>query len=189
MNSPIATIGGRPVRYRVGASKGHFVQGTPSPTAIDTGTTYVTDQRVVFRGGKQTRECAFAKLVGYDHTDDGSTVLSVSNRQTPTVIHYGRAVADEFADRYPDDSQRCADAQARRGADYPAQLMDRLDVHHPLGRVQRVFHQADQVGAAGQHVGLAPGSRQQRGGFLEARWIRVFEGLHYAFLPSSASST
>jgi hypothetical protein len=84
---------------------------------------------------------------------------------------------------------RGPDAQARRGTDYPAQLMDRLDVHHPLGRVQRVLHQADQVRAAGQHVGLAPGGRQQAGGFLQARRIRVFEGLHYAFLPSSASST
>jgi hypothetical protein len=141
---PIATIGGRPVRYRVGASKGHFVQGTPSPTAIDTGTTYVTDQRVVFRGGKQTRECAFAKLVGYDHTDDGSTVLSVSNRQTPTVIHYGRAVADEFAFRlelalahYQDKvgalvgqlEASLAEIDARRPAPPPA----RPDVDTPAG--------------------------------------------------------
>ena len=42
---------GRQIRYRVGATKGHYVQGTPAPTAIDTGTTFITSARVVFRGG------------------------------------------------------------------------------------------------------------------------------------------
>ena len=91
---PVARIGGRPIRYRVGASKGHYVQGEPSPTAIDTGTTYITSQRVVFRGASQTRECAFAKLLGFDHDDGtGTTTFSVSNRTKPTTIHYGPACA------------------------------------------------------------------------------------------------
>ena len=99
LSFPIASIGGRSVRYRVGASRGHFIQGTPTPAAIDVGTTYITNQRVVFRGGKQTRECAFAKLIGYDHTDAGSTVFSVSNRQKPTVVHYGSEISHEFGFR------------------------------------------------------------------------------------------
>ncbi len=86
---PVAKIGGRSVRYRVGASKGTFVQGTPVPTAIDHGTVHLTNQRVVFMGSKQTRECLFTKLVGYDSADGASTTFSVSNRQKPTVIHYG----------------------------------------------------------------------------------------------------
>jgi hypothetical protein len=91
---PVARIGGRPIRYRVGASKGHYVQGEPSPTAIDTGTTYITSQRVVFRGANQTRECAFAKLLGFDHDDGtGATTFSVSNRTKPTTIRYGPACA------------------------------------------------------------------------------------------------
>jgi hypothetical protein len=94
---PMGTIGGHSVRYRVGATRGHYVQGTPSPTAIDTGTLFVTNTRVVFEGASQTRECAFDKLLGVQHDDDaGTTVISVSNRQKPTTIHYGPAVAGWF---------------------------------------------------------------------------------------------
>ncbi len=85
------------MRYRVGANRGHYVQGTPTPTAIDNGTTYVTNQRVIFQGGKQTRECLFAKLIGYQHDDrEGVTTFSVSNRQKPTTIHYGPDIAGWF---------------------------------------------------------------------------------------------
>lgn len=93
---PIGTIGGHSVRYHVGATRGHYVQAPPVPTAIDTGTVFVTNQRVVFAGAHQTRECAFAKLIGYEHTDDGATVFSVSNRQKPTVVHYGTQIAGWF---------------------------------------------------------------------------------------------
>lgn len=94
---PIGSFGGRSVRYRVGVNKGHFVSGTPIPTAIDTGTTYITNQRVIFQGGKQTRECAYAKLIGFEHDDGtGSTTFSVSNRQKPTTIHYGSDIAGWF---------------------------------------------------------------------------------------------
>ena len=93
---PIGSVGGRSIRYRIGASRGHFVQGQPTPTAIDTGTLFVTDRRIVFQGLKQTRECLFDKLVGFRHTPDGSTVFSVSNRQKATTIHYGPALSDWF---------------------------------------------------------------------------------------------
>ena len=94
---PVGSIGGRPVRYRVGASRGHYAQGAPAPTAIDTGTVYVTSKRVIFQGAKQTRECAFAKLIGFQHSDNaGATTFSVSNRQKPTTIHYGPALASSF---------------------------------------------------------------------------------------------
>jgi len=53
-------------------------------------TVFITNQRVIFQGSKQTRECAFAKLIGFEHDDaTGSTTFSVSNRQKPTTIHYG----------------------------------------------------------------------------------------------------
>ena len=91
---PVMKVAGRQIRYRVGASKGHFVQGDPAPKAIDTGTLFITSTRVVFRGSAQTRECAFAKLIGFDHdADTGTTNLSVSNRSKPTTIHYGPACA------------------------------------------------------------------------------------------------
>jgi hypothetical protein len=60
---PIGSLGGHAIRYRVGATRGHYVSAPPVPTAIDTGTVYVTDRRVVFTGSKQTRECAYAKLL------------------------------------------------------------------------------------------------------------------------------
>jgi hypothetical protein len=94
---PIGTVHGRSVRYRVGANRGHFVQGAPTPTAIDTGTVFITNKRVIFQGAKQTRECAFAKLIGFQHDDNaGSTTFSVSNRQKPTTIHYGPALSGSF---------------------------------------------------------------------------------------------
>jgi hypothetical protein len=94
---PVGSIGGRSVRYRVGASRGHYEQGAPTPTAIDTGTVYITNKRVIFQGARQTRECAFAKLIGFHHSDsDGSTTFSVSNRQKPTTIHYGPKLSGSF---------------------------------------------------------------------------------------------
>ena len=90
---PIGSIGGRSIRYRTGGTRGHYVQGAPMPTAIDTGTLFVTNQRVVFQGGRQTRECRFDKMVGIHHTPDCATVFSVSNRQKPTNVYYGAEIA------------------------------------------------------------------------------------------------
>ncbi len=94
---PVGSLGGRSVRYRVGASRGHYVQGAPTPTAIDTGTVYITNKRVIFQGRKQTRECTFAKLIGFSHDDAGGiTTFSVSNRQKPTTVRYGPALSGAF---------------------------------------------------------------------------------------------
>ena len=94
---PIGSLHGRSVRYRVGANRGHYVQGAPVLTAIDTGTVFITNQRVVFAGTRQTRECLFAKLIGFEHDDEaGSTTFSVSNRQKPTTVHYGGACSGSF---------------------------------------------------------------------------------------------
>jgi hypothetical protein len=94
---PVATVGGHAVRYHIGATRGTYVQGAPIMTGVDTGTTYITNQRVIFEGGKQTRECLFAKLIGVTHDDSGGeTTISVSNRQKPTTIHYGPGLAGNF---------------------------------------------------------------------------------------------
>lgn len=90
---PIGSIGGHSVRYRVGVNRGHYEAAEPVATAIDTGTLYITDQRVIFEGAMQTRECLFDKLIGFQHTPDGATVFSVSNRKTPTTVHYGPKIA------------------------------------------------------------------------------------------------
>src|SRR5262249_32015414 len=52
------------VTYRVGAQRGTFVPGEEHPTVVDHGVAVVTDERVVFEGSGQTREWAFAKLLG-----------------------------------------------------------------------------------------------------------------------------
>jgi hypothetical protein len=94
---PVGSLRGRTVRYRVGQTRGHLAQSAPVATAIDRGTLFVTNQRVVFQGGKQTRECAFAKLIGFEHSDsEGSTTFSVSNRQKPTTIRYGPELSGAF---------------------------------------------------------------------------------------------
>ena len=85
---PVGSVGGRSVRYRVGANKGHFVQGERTPTAVDQGKLVITNQRVLFVGGKKTIECLFAKLVSAE-VSGGDLALSVTNRQKVTRVHYG----------------------------------------------------------------------------------------------------
>jgi hypothetical protein len=95
---PIGHIAGRPVRYRVSGSRGHYVQGASVPTAVDTGTLTITNQRIVYQGAKKTAECAFAKLLGIQHGAGGLTI-SVSNRQKPTVVYFGTAIDDWVSNR------------------------------------------------------------------------------------------
>ena len=95
---PIGSVHGRSVRYRVGQTRGRLQsERAPTTTAIDTGTVFITNKRVIFQGTKQTRECLFAKLIGFEHSDsDGSTTFSVSSRQKPTTIHYGPGLSANF---------------------------------------------------------------------------------------------
>jgi hypothetical protein len=86
-----------PVRVRSGASSGHYVQGALTPAAIDSGTVYITNKRVIFQGTKQTRECIFAKLIGFQYdAAAGRTTFSVSNRQKPTTVQYGPQLSAAF---------------------------------------------------------------------------------------------
>jgi hypothetical protein len=81
--------GTKSMRYRVGATRGSFVQGDEHPTPIDTGTLTITDRRAVFLGAQQTREWAWSKLVGF-HDDQVAawTGIAVSNRQKISGIAY-----------------------------------------------------------------------------------------------------
>lgn len=96
---PIGHIGHSAIRYRVGASRGTYMQGTPYEAPIDTGSVFITNQRIIFEGSKQTRECSYDKLLGANNNGDGSTTISVSNRQTPTTIHYGSELDAAFSFR------------------------------------------------------------------------------------------
>jgi hypothetical protein len=85
-------IGGTRVRYRIGQSRGTFIQGDENPTIIDTGTVVVTTQRVVFLGTKRTVEWAFSKLIAVQHYQNRPwTAIQVSNRQKVTGITYDAA--------------------------------------------------------------------------------------------------
>ncbi|MHB8393924.1 MAG: hypothetical protein ACYDC5_05370 [Candidatus Dormibacteria bacterium] len=78
------------VYMRTGAFRSHYVPGVEQLAQIDVGSVYVTDQRVVFMGGNQTREFDFAKLVGYEHHPEGAYPrFSVANRQRSSCIGYG----------------------------------------------------------------------------------------------------
>jgi hypothetical protein len=90
---PIGSIGGRSVRYRVGGMRGHRVAGVPTPTAIDVGEFFVTDQRLIFEGAKSSKECRLDKLISVHHVEPGEITIAVSNREKPTTIYYGPRVA------------------------------------------------------------------------------------------------
>lgn len=97
LSVPIGRIGGRALRYNLGASRGHYVREPPVPTAIDTGEVFITNRRVIFQGKSQTRECRFSQLIRAQHLDDGSTTLSASHRYRPTRIRYGPELAPAVA--------------------------------------------------------------------------------------------
>jgi hypothetical protein len=77
------------LRVRVGKSAGTYIQGAETPTVIDTGNASITTQRVVFQGGKYTREWDFSKLIGVVHySDHPATAIQVSNREKTSGIVY-----------------------------------------------------------------------------------------------------
>jgi hypothetical protein len=87
--------GTKSMRYRVGASRGTFVQGAEVPSPIDEGEFTLTNLRAVFVGAKQTREWAWAKLISVQHQPNAPwTAIAVSNRQKTSGIAYDAEHAD-----------------------------------------------------------------------------------------------
>lgn len=76
------------VRYRVGQTRGHVIQGEERPTIIDTGLGVITNQRITFVGGKRTTEWAYSKLLGFSLEQDGVAIFNVSNRQKASGFAY-----------------------------------------------------------------------------------------------------
>jgi hypothetical protein len=88
-------VGASGIRLRVGKSAGHFVQGAEDATIIDQGDATITTQRVVFQGGKYTREWAFSKLIGVmEDAHRPWIAIQVSNRQKTSGIAVGQAALD-----------------------------------------------------------------------------------------------
>lgn len=94
LSIPIGSIGGRAVRYRVGATRGHYEPGEVHVGGIDEGQLVITDQRILFLGAKKTIECKLAKVVSAVVDDEGVITVAVSNRQSPMSVAVGSPIAD-----------------------------------------------------------------------------------------------
>lgn len=68
------------VWYRTGSYRGTYVPGPELQTPIDVGHAVITTARVIFTGGKATREWRFDRLVGIDATSC-AVLIHVQNRQ------------------------------------------------------------------------------------------------------------
>jgi hypothetical protein len=87
--------------YEVGRTYGGYVKAPPAPVVVDIGVTTLTNQRLIFRGQSQTRECRFDKLLGYDFFDDDSGIsIAVSNQQSTLRIKYGEELGPWFSIRW-----------------------------------------------------------------------------------------
>ncbi|MBW4031193.1 MAG: DUF2510 domain-containing protein [Acidobacteria bacterium] len=128
---PIGSLGGHSLRYRVGSSRGHYVAGPPVQKAVDTGTLYVTNQRVVFAGSNATRECPFSKLLSYQTSPNGLAQFSVSTRQKPTVVEYGTAIAASF-DQHLEIALARFNGTTQQLVDRAKAALDAIDASRPV---------------------------------------------------------
>src|SRR5438067_4871908 len=55
------------IRYSVGGTRGTYVPGAEQHKVTDEGSVAITNQRVVFQGSRNSREWAFAKMLGIQH--------------------------------------------------------------------------------------------------------------------------
>ena len=86
---PVGSLGGRSVRYRVGATAATTCRARRTPRRSAPARCSSRTSGSSSRGSARPASAAFAKLLGYESSDDGSTTFSVSNRQKPVTIHYG----------------------------------------------------------------------------------------------------
>jgi hypothetical protein len=63
-------------------------RGVETPTVIDTGTLWITDQRVLFQGAEKSREWSFEKMSAMSHSGPDLTLMQVSNRQKLSGVAY-----------------------------------------------------------------------------------------------------
>lgn len=94
LSIPVGSIGGRAIRYRVGATRGHYEPGEVHVGGVDEGQLVITNQRILFLGAKKTIESKLAKVVSAEVDDDGTITVAVSNRQSPMSVAVGSATAD-----------------------------------------------------------------------------------------------
>ena len=87
LSIPLFDLGGSPVRFNTGGTQGTFTPGQAEATVVDVGTLWITNQRVVFQGTQQVRECLFSKLIGVQCDESIMAIrYAVSNRKTATIL-------------------------------------------------------------------------------------------------------
>lgn len=128
---PIGSIGGRSVRYRIGATKGHISHADPEDKVVDSGKVVVLTSGVNFIGSNQTRVSDFKKMVDLTAAS-GELRISVSNRQKPTRI---KVPASQFSALILAVSIAQADAAATRD-----QLVKQLE-----GEAARIANEEPQL--------------------------------------------
>lgn len=85
------------IRYNVGGTRGTYVPGVEQHKITDEGPASITNQRVIFQGSRNSREWAFAKMLGIQHDDTRPfTLMHVSNRQKVSGLLYDAADTTAF---------------------------------------------------------------------------------------------
>jgi hypothetical protein len=85
------------IQYNIGGSRGTFVQGPEQHKITDEGPATITNMRVVFQGGRNSREWAYSKMLGVQHDDSRPfTLMHVSNRQKVSGLLYDARVSTYF---------------------------------------------------------------------------------------------
>jgi hypothetical protein len=135
---PVGSLGGRAVRYRVGASADHQAEGTPAANAIDTGTLHVTDRRVAFTGATHSRQCPFDELRSVQ-VGSGATTFLVTNGARPTTVHYGAGLDGWFGFRLELALAHHADELGTL-LDHLSEQLRELDGRRPKTPTPRVRH-------------------------------------------------
>ena len=81
------------VRLNTGRTGGKVIPGDESITVTDQGNALVTNERIMFSGGKRSHEWKLAKLISMSHMPSGYTVFAASGRSKPAGLGYGESVA------------------------------------------------------------------------------------------------
>ncbi|PZS23386.1 MAG: hypothetical protein DLM54_01365 [Acidimicrobiales bacterium] len=123
----LGSIGG--IRPRIGATRGHYVQGPEVQQVMDTGRVVVTTERIVFTGPLHAMTWPLAKLLGVNPAQGApaTTLLPVQGREKVDALVADNASADEL--RFRIKLAQAHHQGAAAVAAYKAELTDELTRH------------------------------------------------------------
>lgn len=160
--------------YTVGSSRGVSPEPDDELKVIDQGTATFTSKRVVFAGSKQTREWAFAKMLGWDEAAGALLTIAVSNRQKVSGIQLnGRtelmpSVALQIAIAVGDDGWDTARGMCLRGAENARKQAEFVSRNPAAGeeeitRYAEELEFEDNLGAGSENIDSGAPSVSARG--------------------------